>query len=178
MDSVKRGAESQYPTLNLKAIKEMKVKDISADNSVLILWVPGSLLQEGLDVMSAWGFNQKQIHVWVKTKKRPLEMIEKIILRLKRLYSKTIKKKYSSDDFSNDISVILNEVKIFDASSSLAFGMGRLFRQTHEIALVGTRGKIYNKLKNKSQRSVHFGPVMKHSAKPECLQEMLEIMFP
>jgi N6-adenosine-specific RNA methylase IME4 len=56
--------------------------------------------------------------------------------------------------------------------------MGRLFRQTHELVLIGVRGKIYNHLENKSQRSVHFYPATKHSVKPELLQDMLENMFP
>ncbi len=57
--------------------------------------------------------------------------------------------------------------------------MGRLFRQTHEICLIGTNNnKIYKKLKNKSQRSVSFGENLKHSAKPEHLQNSLDEMFP
>jgi N6-adenosine-specific RNA methylase IME4 len=56
--------------------------------------------------------------------------------------------------------------------------MGRLFRQTHEICLIGTRGKIYKQLANKSQRSVGFAENLRHSAKPEDLQDSLEIMFP
>jgi N6-adenosine-specific RNA methylase IME4 len=64
-------------------------------------------------------------------------------------------------------------------NDSLAFGMGRLFRQTHEIALIGiNNNKIYKKLANKSQRSVSFGENIKHSAKPEHLQNSLDLMFP
>jgi N6-adenosine-specific RNA methylase IME4 len=58
-------------------------------------------------------------------------------------------------------------------------GMGRLFRQSHEIALIGTSGKsVYNLLENKSQRSVAFDLNAGHSIKPNTLQERLEIMFP
>jgi N6-adenosine-specific RNA methylase IME4 len=61
----------------------------------------------------------------------------------------------------------------------LGFGMGRLFRQTHEICLIGTNNnKIYKHLKNKSQRSVSLDVNLKHSAKPEILQNALEAMFP
>lgn len=70
------------------------------------------------------------------------------------------------------------EIKNTDLNSCLSFGMGRLFRQTHEVVLLGTKGKIYNHLKNKSQRSVHFFPATKHSSKPENLQNMLDKMFP
>jgi N6-adenosine-specific RNA methylase IME4 len=61
----------------------------------------------------------------------------------------------------------------------LAFGMGRLFRQTHEICLIGTSdNKIYKRLKNKSQRSVSLAPNLRHSSKPENLQDSLDEMFP
>lgn len=174
MDSVKRGAGSQYDELNIKAIKELPVGKVAADDCVIALWVPGSFLQEGLDVMKAWGFDQKQVHVWVKTKKKPLDLARKNIPMPK-----------ISDIKKNPIS-LFKELKSYISSSLLdfkldnilAFGMGRLFRQTHEIALVGTRGKVYGNLKDKSQRSVHFGPAMKHSAKPEDLQNMLDKMFP
>lgn len=66
-----------------------------------------------------------------------------------------------------------------DINKSTRFGMGRLFRQSHEIALIGTSGKsIYPKLKNNSQRSVSFDFNKGHSIKPEVLQERLEVMFP
>ena len=57
--------------------------------------------------------------------------------------------------------------------------MGHLFRQTHEICLIGINNNgVYKKLKNKSQRSVMFAENLKHSAKPELLQDRLELMFP
>lgn len=136
---VKRSAQSQYPTLDLAEIKKLPIKALAGDNAILGLWVPSSMLQDGLDVMNAWGFEQKQTVIWVKTKKNP---VLKVI------------------------------------ADVLGFGMGRLFRQAHEIVLFGTRGKVYDHLENRSQRSVHFGPVTVHSAKPEDLHESLEKMFP
>lgn len=68
--------------------------------------------------------------------------------------------------------------QVVDINDMFAFGMGRLFRQVHEIALIGTSGKVYKHLENKSQRSV-FGDINKgHSTKPEILQDRLELMFP
>lgn len=176
MSNVKRGAESQYQTLSFTDIKNLPVKHIVSDDAVLALWVPGSLLQEGLDTMKAWGFEQKQVHVWVKTKKDPLgDLVKYLKVPTKKEYKATA---YKFDLIKN---VILGTKKIlnwYDLNNVLAFGMGRLFRQTHELCLIGTRGSPYKNLKNKSQRSVHFAPVTKHSAKPENLQDMLDIMFP
>ena len=58
-------------------------------------------------------------------------------------------------------------------------GMGWLFRQSHELCLIGILGKgIYKQLQNKSQRSVSFDPNFGHSVKPDTLQNRLEQMFP
>ena len=73
MSDVKRGAESNYAVLDIEAIKQLKVAELAADNAVLALWVPSSLLQEGLDTMKAWGFRQTQTHIWVKIKNEPFE---------------------------------------------------------------------------------------------------------
>lgn len=62
---------------------------------------------------------------------------------------------------------------------SLSFGMGRTFRASHELALIGINStKIYQHLENKSQRSVSFAPNLGHSIKPETLQDSLDLMFP
>jgi N6-adenosine-specific RNA methylase IME4 len=162
MSEIKRGAASVYNTLSVEDLKSLPVKDIAEDNSVLLLWCPSSLLQDGLDVMKAWGFRQTQTHIWVKTKKLPLRDY------LKRFVSAVLES--GADGGAKVGWPDINEV--------LAFGMGRLFRQTHELVLVGVRGKVYNHLADKSQRSVHFFPATKHSAKPDLLQDMLEKMFP
>jgi N6-adenosine-specific RNA methylase IME4 len=166
MSKTKRGASSNYKTLTNEDLKNLPVEEICEDDAILVLWVPSTLLSEGLEVMKAWGFRQTQTHIWVKTKKFPLKLLYKKILQSMKVVSKT--------GISQFVKDILSESSLDD---SLAFGMGRLFRQTHELALVGVRGKIYNHLENKSQRSVHFFPATKHSVKPEILQDRLDIMF-
>ena len=61
-----------------------------------------------------------------------------------------------------------------DLEKILGFGMGRVFRNTHEIVLIGTKGKVGKKILNKSLRTVFFHPSTKHSQKPEIFQDMLE----
>lgn len=139
MSDVKRGAEANYSTLTTNQLKELPIKDICNPNSLLALWVPSSLLQDGLDVMKAWEFEQKQTWIWVKEKKN------------------------ASGDNPNE---------------ELQFGMGRLWRNVHELVLIGTRGSVYEKLQNHSQRTVFYEPSKKHSEKPEALQDQLDIMFP
>ena len=143
----KRSAISQYSTLTPTEVANLDVKSLAnKDGCVLALWVPSTLLSEGLHVMSSWGFTYKQMTVWVKSKKNAVSKIQK--------------------------------GEIIDLNEALGFGMGRLFRQCHEIALIGTMGKVYKNLENKSQRSVSIEQNTKHSKKPELLQDRLELMFP
>lgn len=140
--NVKRSAVSQYQTMTTKKICELPVRDLAdSEGCLLALWVPGSMILDGLDVMNAWGFKHKQIFVWVK-----------------------LKKDYAKEN---------------DWNNSTRVGMGRLFRQSHEIALLGTSGKsVYRFLKDKSQRSVAFDLNLGHSCKPVTLQHRLDKMFP
>lgn len=174
MSDVKRGAQANYDTMTMQQIREMPVeKACNPDGAVLCLWVPGSLLQEGLNTMKAWGFNHKQTYVWVKTKKQPFTGAIGNLLSL--IESATKSYGSSKKHWKNYFLTSLSNFSLFD---TLAFGMGHLFRQTHEICLIGTRGKINSRIANKSQRSVSFAENLKHSAKPEHLQDSLEIMFP
>jgi N6-adenosine-specific RNA methylase IME4 len=65
-----------------------------------------------------------------------------------------------------------------DWNDGTSVGMGRLFRQSHEIALIGTLGSVYTHLNDRSQRSVAFDLNVAHSVKPPTLQDRLELMFP
>lgn len=60
---------SRYKTLILEDILEMPVSSITKENSHLYLWVPNALLEEGLEVMKAWGFKYKTNLVWHKIRK-------------------------------------------------------------------------------------------------------------
>ena len=49
-----------------------------------------------------------------------------------------------------------------DPNDILSFGMGRFFRNTHEICLIGINNNgIYKKLINKSQRTISLAPNFK-----------------
>lgn len=143
MSSVKRGAESQYKgVLSVEDIVNIDVQSIVGDWGVLALWVPSSMLSDGLRTMTSWGFRQTTTYVWGKTTK----------------------------------------------SGKIEFGMGRMFRGSHEIALIGTCGKPYANLQNKSQRSLIVDEDLPsdfelalnemHSKKPQNLHNSFNLMFP
>lgn len=60
---------SRYTTLTLEEIKAIPVEDVVEEPSHLYLWVPNALLPEGLEVLSAWGFQYKSNIVWHKIRK-------------------------------------------------------------------------------------------------------------
>ena len=60
---------NRYETLSLEEIKEIPVALAAGEKSHLYLWVPNALLQEGLEVMKAWGFHYKSNIVWHKVRK-------------------------------------------------------------------------------------------------------------
>ncbi|MEX2173196.1 MAG: MT-A70 family methyltransferase [Pirellulaceae bacterium] len=60
---------SRYPTMSLPEICDLPVGEHARDASHLYLWVPNALLQEGLQVMKAWGFTYKTNLVWYKVRK-------------------------------------------------------------------------------------------------------------
>jgi len=182
MSDVARSAESNYDVLSINEIKLLKIKDIADTGAILSLWVPSSLLQEGLDIMKSYGFTQKQTYIWVKSKLDPFEPLKDSFMSF---YKNEIKNKIK--DLSLDIKsnfLQSNHLKNLTVKSldllntMMSFGMGRLFRQCHELALIGTNSNlVYKNLLNKSQRSVSLAPNLKHSAKPSNLQDSLDLMF-
>lgn len=60
---------SRYPTLTVEEICALPVADHLADRAHCYLWVPNALLPEGLQVLSAWGFEYKSNIVWHKVRK-------------------------------------------------------------------------------------------------------------
>lgn len=183
MSEVARGAASNYPCLDLAAIKALPVQALAEDDAVLGLWTPSSMLQDGLDVMKAWGFRQVQEWIWVKLSSeevqiedglavRPdgaLALEKRTILRAMAGLSRKDARIQASPEFDT----------MLTASLPLAFGMGRLARSCKETFLVGVRGKkLYKHLKNRSIRDVFFAPAGKHSEKPTCFRDALDTMFP
>mgnify|MGYP006159698259 CR=1 FL=1 len=60
-----------YSTMTIEDLKKMQISKIAADDCALALWITGPLLQEGMDVMKAWGFEFKGIlFCWCKTYKQ------------------------------------------------------------------------------------------------------------
>ena len=62
----KHSASAKYPTMSLKQICSLDIGSLSEKNSVLFLWVTVPMMQEGFQVMTAWGFKYKTMITWRK----------------------------------------------------------------------------------------------------------------
>lgn len=60
---------TRYETMSIEEICSLPVAKICAERAHLYLWVPNALLPQGLQVMSAWGFEYKSNIVWHKVRK-------------------------------------------------------------------------------------------------------------
>jgi N6-adenosine-specific RNA methylase IME4 len=60
---------ARYGTMSLDDIKSLPVAQLAGDVAHLYLWVPNTLLPEGLAVLQAWGFGYKSNIVWQKIRK-------------------------------------------------------------------------------------------------------------
>ena len=59
-------AENHYPTMPIQDLCNMPISSISADNAVCFMWVTNPLLEDGLRLLRAWGFEYKTNYVWIK----------------------------------------------------------------------------------------------------------------
>lgn len=59
----------RYETMSNEDIMSMPVKEVALDQSHLYLWVPNALVETGLEVMQAWGFEYKTLLIWYKIRK-------------------------------------------------------------------------------------------------------------
>ena len=66
--SLKSSAESKYMTTSIEDLKAMDVNSLAADDALLVMWWVGSMPQEAIDLVNAWGFTLKNMNgiVWNK----------------------------------------------------------------------------------------------------------------
>lgn len=66
-----RSAENYYPTMSIEDIGKLPVKELTAEDSVLFMWVTFPVLKEALPVIEEWGFAYKTVaFVWTKLNKK------------------------------------------------------------------------------------------------------------
>ena len=65
-----RNATQHYDCMKIENIKNLPVKDISENDSTLLMWVTDPFLKMSFEVIESWGFKYKTVgFVWAKTNK-------------------------------------------------------------------------------------------------------------
>lgn len=65
-----RVVKSHYSTMNIEDIKKLPIQKIANDISILFMWVTFPRLEQGLEVIKAWGYQYYGLGFdWVKTSK-------------------------------------------------------------------------------------------------------------
>ena len=59
-----------YPMMKTESICALPVRDLAAKDCTLFLWATCYLLPDAIDVMRAWGFDNKSVLVWDKMQQR------------------------------------------------------------------------------------------------------------
>ncbi|NLX48439.1 MAG: ParB N-terminal domain-containing protein [Methanospirillum sp.] len=62
-----RKVENHYPTMDLADIAALEIP--ADETAILFLWTTAPKLEEGLDILRAWGFTYKTCAIWDKLKK-------------------------------------------------------------------------------------------------------------
>ena len=67
MDQIgNHGACHHYPLMTLDQIKDMPIAALTEESAHLWLWIPTNKLEQGFDVMRAWGFTPRSNLCWIK----------------------------------------------------------------------------------------------------------------
>lgn len=60
------GAINHYDLMSLERIKQLPVADLAAEDAHLYVWCQNGNIDEGLEVIKAWGFRYITIIIWLK----------------------------------------------------------------------------------------------------------------
>ena len=65
-------AQKHYSCMKLKDLKKLQVSALTADDALLFMWVTNPHLDQGIELLKAWGFNYATVaFVWDKQRVNP-----------------------------------------------------------------------------------------------------------
>ncbi|MDX0007806.1 DNA methyltransferase [Sinorhizobium meliloti] len=65
-ENQQKSASKHYPLMTLDAIKALPVSDLAKPDCLMMMWAVQPMLDQALEVMSAWGFKYKTAGAWAK----------------------------------------------------------------------------------------------------------------
>jgi len=198
---IKRGANKHYPLMKTKDIINLPIQNLIDDNCHLYLWVTNAFLQDGLDVMKAWGFKYKTMITWFKGRSPINEYIHWFLKKdvidendYVNLYNAgyTIQSiaNFSGNDeiiiknYLKDQGIHVKKEKPIDLDEDNVIekydnpGLGQYFRGVTESCLFGVKGNLPYKTNNDGKRiqglTGFVAPRTIHSRKPQEMRIMIE----
>jgi N6-adenosine-specific RNA methylase IME4 len=149
-----RGVLNHYNVMTVGEISKLPIKEISADDCILFMWVTMPKLNECFDLIKAWGFEYKTCaFTWVKVNKKSTTAMK----MLSKIY--TVGKNIGLEDVLETI------------NKMLFMGMGRWTRANTEICILATKGKP--KRVDAGVHSVVVSPIEEHSKKPDLVRDRI-----
>lgn len=135
-----KSAQRHYDCMSLHDIKALPVGSAASKDCVLFLWVTDPMLQEGLEVMKAWGFQYKTVaFTWVKLNKK----------------------------YSKWLPLVQNDFVVAELARLFFMGAGYWTRANPEMCLMGVVGSPERL--SRGVRQLIFEPLREHSRKPESV---------
>lgn len=152
-------ADRHYGLMTEEAICSMELPPLARDGWVF-MWTPARNVERALRVMRAWGYRDTGSSlVWVKTQKH--DAITRLLEYERKNPGFVIPEK--------------QRTALLQHASKIApvYGMGYYARISHEIILIGRRGKPGPPLRRNIRSVVHH-PRGKHSEKPAVFASIIE----
>ncbi len=187
-----RGATKHYDTNPIDRILAQPLPPLTND-AVLFFWRVAACDEDpnrsfgelAYRVVRAWGFTPKTEIVWFKRavcskckcdgQVMARKYVEQVTLPLsgakERVYDGKVESRCDKCDGRGEKD---------------AFGMGRIVRGSHEVCLIGVRGRAVDHVLSHSVRSAFetledceiVAPKGRHSEKPEAFYKLVETLFP
>jgi N6-adenosine-specific RNA methylase IME4 len=79
------GASSHYPVMSMEELRQLPIKELAHDDSLLILWVTNPLIPQGVELVKAWGFEYVTGFPWIKVKNVSHSLWDGIDIKLNRM---------------------------------------------------------------------------------------------
>lgn len=157
---IKRGADRHYPLMKTAAICALPVSSWMAPDAHGYVWCTNNFLEDGLQVLRAWGFRYVTKIDWFKGD-LAVDWVDAVLTDPQ------------IDEASRD-------TLIAEADARLQFGLGQYFRGCTESCLFGIRGQLPYRAradgKRAQGRTGFHAPRTEHSAKPEAMRRMVELV--
>jgi N6-adenosine-specific RNA methylase IME4 len=177
-----RSASQHYRVMTLSDIKALKIRDLAAPSSVLLLWATAPNLEQAFELMKAWGYTFKTVaFTWIKRNKgdkgNPRLDVGEMLLFLEITRNRKVwaawKAVTPEEDQWDLIKKARNTLKWLD---SWFFGNGHYTRANAEFCLLATRGKVLPRA-SASVPATIVTPIGEHSAKPLEVRDRIEELF-